>query len=262
MGGRFVSGRGSLRHGVLIKRCELRVGSEISPCFDRSPLKLRGAALEWAAVVTNQHGNRLSDWQGIDRSSSCVSGWLVSERQIVYENTWYLPTEPPSWLDHDHIVPDATPKDSPFLCDFGEIPVPVFDYLSPDPKRISVRVVVHDHPAFFHALAELDRPLLLLQFAHTSIAMLRDGLSRCQYGFPVEVLDEDYFCVLEYPYVEYYFTLITSILDSRAKRPRYTLNMCSGAPPAKTRRVFDKLDDLARRGQQRLEAEDSLEEDL
>jgi len=178
----------------------------------------------------------------------------------VYEDTWYLPTSE-SWTDHKCIVPDTDPKDSPFICDFGEIPVPVFDYLLSSPNRTAVRVVVHDNPEFFHALAKSDRQLLLMEFAHMLIAMLRDGLSRCQYGFPVEVLDVDFCCVLQYPHVEYYFTLIASTMESNEPQPRYIASICSGSPAKKIRRVFDKMDDLARRVERRLAAEDSSEED-
>jgi hypothetical protein len=185
----------------------------------------------------------------------------VSERQIVYENTWYLPTAPQSWDRHDRLIPDTVPKDSPFVCDFGIVPIPIFDYVSPDPKRTAVRVVVLDNPTFFHFLAESDRQWLLLDLAHGLVMMLRDGLSRLQYGFGVKVLDEEFYSALEYPHVEYYFTLIESNLDGNESRPRLVANIRSGAPCGKTRRLFGKMDDVARRVQERLGAEDSLEED-
>ncbi len=185
----------------------------------------------------------------------------MPEQQLVYENTWYLLTEPQLWTGHPHVVSDTSPIDSLFLCDFGEDPIPVFDYLSPNPSRVTVRVIVHDNPDFFRALAASDRRFLLLQFAHASTTMMQDGLSRFQYGFPVESLNPDCHGVLEYPHVEYYFTLITSNIDGEPLQRRHIINICSGVPPSKMRRILDRRDDLAKRVERRLAAEDPIEED-
>ncbi len=174
--------------------------------------------------------------------------------KVVYTDTWYFSASKPC-KSRERVGPDSAPHDSPFRCDFGELSVPIVDCYSCEPDQVSLRVFVLDDPDFLCVLADSDRQFLLRIFAATLMQMVKEELSRFQYGFEVKILDEDLLFTLQYPHVEYYFTLMRSDLDSNRAQPRYVAKIRSGLPTRRIKRCYEKLNDLAERVQQRLQSE-------
>ncbi len=185
----------------------------------------------------------------------------MTAQEFVYTDTWYLATND-CFDERRRSAPDVAPLTSPFKCDFCGLALPILDYHVSKPDRTPVRIVVLDHPYFFHLLAESDRKFILQNFACTLLQMVKREYSRYQYGFEVDVLDEDLYGTLQYPHVEYHFTLIRSGFDDDSTQPRYIANIRSGLPPKKLRRCYDRLENLALRVQQRLQNKNRPTEDL
>lgn len=188
-------------------------------------------------------------------------GTLVCVQKVVYSDTWYFSASTPCET-RERVGPDAAPHDSPFRCNFGELRLPIVDCYSYGSDQTSLRVLVFDNPDFFCLLADSDRQFLLQIFAVALLHMVQEELSRFQYGFDVEILDKDLLFTLQYPYVEYYFTLIRSDFDRHLAQPRFVANIRSGLPTRRVRRCYEQLADLAERVQQRLEIENPTPEDL